>query len=673
MSLRSRLSRDDSQSGSEYEDSDSLQSYEEDHVSVVSSSGVSTSSGEHDHALADDSAPEVTSLQYVDVPEILATGPRYSHRELNARNRTRRLKGWYYPKYRHLFNSLMKDLTTVDEDDVTNFDDSTIGVSHWTAEEKVLLFSALGSTGPGDAQALSEAIGSKTVPEVQDYLDLLQQGSIEDYLTSEAYPLPLGQDEIPAAIEVGADREIALDQAAEKLAHKVELQDQEREKARHSDYWLLTPTKAAEIENMYAAPADEDIDSVEPAPPPHPRLSNPVPAADLLHLPNWLELASLFMSSSADHQISWVDLIESNDERPSIYNTAFSDFHSLTVALTQRLVNASLFQALSRLRATSHSSPDLVVHHSDVQAAAKILGYTTGWTQYWIHAPRRIGLSVYSRGKAAGLRRDIPSQHRSVLLDYDQVETSLRSGRAEFERLASSSFASPSPQVILPSIEDDEPYDPPAESDSDFYTDASTSQPSPSPEPQYPSQEDIKPSTPRRRASSASDSEAPPPLTPSARLRMETTYLDALDARASHHEEARLWTAISRGQPRKEGERKHPRDEEDEPLPPAPPRLRRRERVAKVEEEVRGWRERVTWVPEWTSRPGEDKFEEVGRRGERRRAARLQWRGMGGSVREDVALEEAAEELMDEEVTDEEDAEEQEESDDSSTEEQSSG
>lgn len=693
MSPQGRVSDASSQSGSEYENSD-LDTLNSDHSEESPNpyasendqeAAVDEFSAQSDDSHANDGGVRRSQSQIYRGP----TGPCFKPGELYGRRKSRRLKGWYIPKYRQLYNSTVENAGNRDDDNDILLEPSTIGASHWTSEEKSLLFSTLKRCDRADVRAFSSVIVTKTESEIRDYLHLLQQGSIEDYMRSRGRTSSFSIDQVPAAFEVDPSCDAALDMAAENLAYKVEIQDQKREQERHGRYWLLTPAISKEIENS-ALGADNLEASTQPNQTEADKGKSqlPVPATALLRLPNWLELANLFMSLSVDRTTSWVDLIEHNDERPSIYYTAFGDFYTLAVDLTKRLVYAAMFQAMSRIRATQRlKSQDHVVRHSDVQAACRTLGLRGDWLTYWVHAPRRLGLEVWTRGKAMG--KDAKDKRGSILT-HDQVETALHCGLAEFESLAEDGFKPAVNDKVSPTgsgTDSEQDGYGSVSFDSDFWTDGSVSSSptmtinplaatetdrdadikqlvngNPSPDDDF--QSDVSSQSSTSSVSPAGNGPRPAPLTD---LKAETAYLDALDQQASRAHQSELWAilkkALSRRRKRDEGTdadasngdnsgqdiandgRSRPRKRvmvdhptpplgsvkaEHEPALPTPPLgSSRRERLEHVDYAVRDWRDKTEYVPAWmrnTPLPGPAAFEALGRRGAAAKRKRMEKR-----------------------------------------------
>lgn len=111
-------------------------------------------------------------------------------------------------------------------------------------------------------------------------------------------------------------------------------------------------------------------------------------------------------------------------EPPSIRRTALSDIHTLVVSLTRRIVQTTLFMAMSRIRCTDSKvfGTKPLVRPVDVEAAVNCLGLPGGWKEYWLKLPRKLGLRVYNR------KEDIKKKSDANVLPYDKVEQLLVPG-----------------------------------------------------------------------------------------------------------------------------------------------------------------------------------------------------------------------------------------------------
>lgn len=373
-----------------------------------------------------------------------ASGRNSTSKEKDSPQIIKSQKATYSDAYRDFYNTQIEELVRPFHSITHALPASEIGVAVWTPLEKEILFQKVSALGKDDIKKISIAIGTKSETEVRQYLSLLDQGTIEGNVTK-ALPVFSAAD-VSAAFEVTKKSEDLLEEYADGLAGYQTRSDQKREEKRHGDYWLLTDDIAQEVEEQVKARDesylrsklyDEDeaddvsdgaksdqeaantdieadletLDAREPdtlrrvtsrSQEPDQESSESleelmVPAAELLDLPMWLRLSRLFMYQSPELGESWDDYT-SGHETPSIYQTAFQDFHNLTVSLTRRVVQATIFQTMTRLRARDKDHPSARITAHDVRAASDILDLQPNTRKFWGGVPRRHGLRVYERG-----------------------------------------------------------------------------------------------------------------------------------------------------------------------------------------------------------------------------------------------------------------------------------
>ncbi|KAI4759870.1 hypothetical protein E4T51_07106 [Aureobasidium sp. EXF-12344] len=392
---------------------------------------------------------------------------------------TKSTKATYSDAYRDFYNKQIEELVRPFYSVTHALPASEIGAAVWTPLEKEILFQKVSALGKDNIKEISNAIRTKSESEVRQYLSLLDQGTIEGNVTK-ALPVFSAADVSPA-FEVTKQSEELLEEYADGLAVYQTRSDQKREKKRHGDYWLLTEEIAQEVEkqvmardesylksklhdeedegeeedggpdgaksNQEAANTDVETDQEKPGtdvedesdaprkatsesqePDLEPSESSEeimVPAAELLDLPMWLRLSRLFMYRSPELGDSWNDFT-SGHQTPSMYHTAFQDFHNLTISLTRRVVQATIFQTMTRLRARDKDHPSAAVTANDVRAASDILDLRPNTRKFWGSVPRRHGLRVYERGSKSSR-----GQSRAGLeLDLEEAEERLGVGHA---------------------------------------------------------------------------------------------------------------------------------------------------------------------------------------------------------------------------------------------------
>lgn len=525
----------------------------------------------------------------------------------SSRQGRRALKARCTREYRDLLDSLIDDVNDGSTEVTSPLPPSQIGASYWTLTEKEAFFAKLASCGPGELLDLSGAVGSKSASEVKLYLQLLQEGAVE--VNATLHPRDGFQlAHAPAAVDVGASCESALESAADALALRVEQQDVVAEKERFDERWLIDEDTAAMLDDEYEAqnahllniddssddvPAGADgrtSQSVLSTNPianddlPHPTSdgasNTSVPSAHLLSPSSFLQLsASIFMNGPPGTGANWRDQPPSPSHpsgTPAIYYTAFDDLHTLAISLTRRLVSASIFQAMTRLRANdtarSNQRPVPVVSAVDVRTAVDIVGMKTDSRVYWAKLPRRYQVAVYS--EMAKYKDGRKGSKHGVKLTYGEVEAELGLSAADVgtDIVARSDFDSSdmdSDMFTEESIEDTH--------STSWASDGDSSGPS--------SEEKESPAT--RSEPGPAPSNRKRALSPTSFARAEDRYLETLDTRASDAEEHRLWAALNLEPP-------------PEPLPPdsdafpSPPTKRQ-----KSDDPVGMWRDRVRYEAEW--------------------------------------------------------------------------
>lgn len=392
---------------------------------------------------------------------------------------------------------------------------SQIGVSFWTSNEKHQLFSAIQSHGPGNLQALAAAVGTKAEPEIKAYILLLQEGVRElDAKSTQQF----GPADASAAVETEPDLLEAEELLATAIEERARSVEEVREKQQWGEeLWLIDDDVAVTLEERYGSlnadttkaggveegqlePScttsdDEQVDK------------NPVSSTELLNAATFLQLSRSLFMNSIDPEMNWQTITqeEGSAQRPSIRRTAFDDFHNLVVSLTRRLIQASIFQALCRLRASSDTRLLPHVNGFDVAAARETMGLKTQRPEYWVDAVKRCGIEVYSDSKKWRTQEGRQGTKNGFKLTEDEL-------RAELGAVLPDTTALPKD---ISDIEDDV-----ASSDSDAYTVVSSSENSDDEfaEAKVTTDARGRTLTDRRR-----------PLSPASFNRAETKYLERID------------------------------------------------------------------------------------------------------------------------------------------------
>jgi hypothetical protein len=311
----------------------------------------------------------------------------------NSHRRAKRLRPWYNNEYRELLNTDIYDAAaryvSAHEEPLET---SQIGCAIWTAEEKDLFFAALSKLGRDNVRAIASRVGTKSEPEVQEYIQLLNEGLLDEKSIK-----ILSFADLPAAVDISEECCGILERAGEAVDSRQQHREEEAEEEKWGDVWLLN----SNINKRLMKEADRK--SVERV----------LPAISLFALGNWLELSHRIFMNSDTEDGNWETIAET-DETPAIRATAFEDFHSLAVSITKRLVSATLFCTLARRRAmASNASKHADVNEDDVCAAAKILGLKTNSHDFWTSCARRCNLRVFD-------------EEWNSFMSYEEVEESIR-------------------------------------------------------------------------------------------------------------------------------------------------------------------------------------------------------------------------------------------------------
>ncbi|KAL6353145.1 hypothetical protein LRP88_13634 [Fusarium phalaenopsidis] len=317
----------------------------------------------------------------------------------------KRHKGVLNTDYLNLLNIDIKDaaqrVCVVDEEGV--LDASQIGLTLWSTLEKKLFFEALARLGQGDLPGIASRIGTKSEVEVNHYLHVLQRAQLlrQREVRRSAIEFP----EHPAAIELSQQCCHALEEAADAVSVRQERKEEQREESKWGECWDITPKIARQLDNG-ENPEGQNL-----------------PFSTLFHLPAWLGLSErIFMNSSIPSE-NWNFI---DDNPPSMWATTFEDFHSLTVSITRRIVQATIFLSMSRIRAKREVIPSTrdIIRVEDVETAVASLGLKRNSLRFWNKCARRLRLEVYNEPLDRGEEADQES------LSYDQIESDLP-GREE--------------------------------------------------------------------------------------------------------------------------------------------------------------------------------------------------------------------------------------------------
>ncbi|KAJ5927129.1 hypothetical protein N7516_008902 [Penicillium verrucosum] len=237
----------------------------------------------------------------------------------------------------------------------------------WTPTEKEVFFNALDRKGKSGIKEIAAAVGTKSELEVMEYIRFLHKALAAQYASDvHLERMPVLSD-VAAATEVSQECCGLLDEYAEVLSLKESLVEARAGTQQHGGNWILTQASAQAL-------GDGDNDDVRGAL----RL-----AAGFLNLPNCVRLSyALFMNlGGTQAENNWWNLAKRQDlmtaygHTPSMTADTAVDLYSLAVSVTRRLVQSSLFFAMSRLRSSNRSGNDRkgYVRTKDVRAAIEVL------------------------------------------------------------------------------------------------------------------------------------------------------------------------------------------------------------------------------------------------------------------------------------------------------------
>ncbi|KAK3353559.1 hypothetical protein B0T25DRAFT_454619 [Lasiosphaeria hispida] len=314
----------------------------------------------------------------------------------------KRIRGFFNFGYLDLLNTDIQDASAwfVPHNgfDLPNLPNSRIGLTSWTTAEKAIFFEALSRLGPDDYAGIAARIGTKGELEVAQYLRLLadtatatrrQAGGLKSVMLAD----------VPAAIELSQECCNAMEKAADALSVKQEAHEKAIEKKRWGEQnWLIAPSNHDEIEQD----APPQLKSVE-----------------IFRVGRWLELSEHVFMNSSVAEYNWMGV---SDDEPAIRATALEDFYSIVASLTRRIVSASIYESESRIRAmkSSNSKVQSIVWRKDVETAVLSLGLSTNSHKFWAKAARRLKLEVLNDEDWDG---SVNYKEEEVeVVSYDDVE-----------------------------------------------------------------------------------------------------------------------------------------------------------------------------------------------------------------------------------------------------------
>ncbi|GJN66916.1 hypothetical protein PLICBS_000938 [Purpureocillium lilacinum] len=311
----------------------------------------------------------------------------------------KRQKGTINLEYLELLNRDIDDAAhRACLDDDVDLPPTQIGLTLWSTVEKRQFFEALSRCGRHNIAQIAAHVNSKSVVEVQHYIDFLQdahqrrrQFDRRSFLATAEYP---------AAVELSPQCCHAQEEAADAVSLRQEQRESQREEQKWGPNWDVTPDVALSLDRG---------DNQSP------------PFSQLFHTSRWLRLSQRFFMNSTIPNSNWHHI---DDVPPSMWATAFDDFHSLAISVTRRLVQATLFISMSRIRAKRELVPKTrsFVRRKDAEAAIASLGMPANARHLWQESARRLRLDVYEEPPS----RDDEGEDEPM--SYDEVERELGEG-----------------------------------------------------------------------------------------------------------------------------------------------------------------------------------------------------------------------------------------------------
>lgn len=458
---------------------------------------------------------EPQSPSDVKIPTRHAAGSQSKRKAIKppSQIRAKRLKSWYNNEYRELLNidihdAVARSITEYQEP----LETSQIGSSIWTAEEKDMFFSALSRLGRDNVRDIASRIDTKSEIEVQEYIQLLHEGMMEQKPNK-----LLGITDLPAAIDISEECCVVLERAGDALASRQERAEEEVEEAKWDDVWLLN----SDVNKLLGRDFDrKDIEGT-------------FPAVNLFVLGNWLELSRRIFMNSDNEADNWENIAEP-EETPAIRATAFEDFHSLAVSVTKRLISTTLFCTMSRQRAmASNVIKHADVNEDDVWAAAKILGLEMNSNVFWMRCARRCNLRVFdeewnsfmSHEEAEKSLRETPrekSRSRSVSRrsrSVSRAQSEVHQDQTESESYSSEDYGSEDSMLSLERGASDDGL-------TDYLTEGEATS------------SKLRKERLLQKAKAKQEAEA-----------AQEKYIEAFDNEQSRFEEQRLWTLLGQAAP----------------------------------------------------------------------------------------------------------------------------
>ncbi|KAJ5304442.1 uncharacterized protein N7443_004102 [Penicillium atrosanguineum] len=307
----------------------------------------------------------------------------------------------------------------------------------WTATEKELFFNMLDRKGKNGIKEIAAAIPEKSELEVMHYIDCLHEGLVKQHVDNEQNATLLMGD-YPGAAEVSGECEEKLEELADIMCLKEEAESSWASRDRYHKYGIITEATAKGLvkDNEVCPPLHGGIDK----------------ALNILNVPVWLQLSrKLFMNLGGKRtEDNWIYHQSFSAESPSMTGDALMDFYALTMSITRRLIQSSLFFSMARISAMEQMGEEIddeveTVRTRDVRAAIETMNMKYDRGNILVDFARRNGVLIKDIQNKKGWKPQV--------LDYDYVEELLTLDDDEYNEYEGS--GSSSPESIVEHEDDD--------------------------------------------------------------------------------------------------------------------------------------------------------------------------------------------------------------------------
>ena len=469
----------------------------------------------------------------------------------------------YHKGYLMLLNDMVKEIINPDRSNYDTiphyqrFEDSQIGSVRWSGDEKFRFFTALDRKGRDDIRGIADSIGSKSEPEVETYIRLLQRQIADRHRRILKKQRLADARDMIAAVEISPECEEALSGAADGLAIRQMAWEESVEVRKYGSLWrvdedtdlpaLLKDQASGRAQHL---PSGSQLGAIQAA-------------SKLFQLENMMVLSRSVFMNSRDSEFNY-RTYASEGQLPSIQLTALLDLHNLIVTITKRLASTAHFMAMSRRKSTpTGKGRDLkpYVKAADVIAALDALKMRKNNDGYLLKAIRSCNIGVHEtkRGTKYKLGDEVPYEEVEELFILRRQGKYKKRGRAKSDPTSQEA-------MDMDTASEDEL----SQSSADLYSELSSDEDL--------LLQDLSLGDGRNSAQALE-------LREEAELQ-EDEYLEAVDQKHSKDEERNLWTIL-------EGDYANDQITEDIDLPKPPARHR------KSVEDLVDWRLWTAYKSPW--------------------------------------------------------------------------